>query len=79
MEYQNKVIELRDQMSETTKQMNAMTGEFVAMKESSAQFESLVTGLQNENERLRALVEEQLRDKKKRDEQFDEVLSLNIM
>ena len=43
-EYQNKLIELRDQMSETTKQMNAMTGEYVAMKESAQHYDSLMNG-----------------------------------
>ena len=37
-------------MSETTKQMNAMTGEYVAMKESAQHYDSLMNGLQKENE-----------------------------
>ena len=28
VDYQNKVVELRDQMAETTKQINAMTGKY---------------------------------------------------
>ena len=33
VDYQNKVVELRDQMSETTKQINAMTGIVVTVVE----------------------------------------------
>lgn len=73
VEYQNKVVELRDQMSETTKQINAMTGEYVAMKESALHYDSLIAGLQEENDRVRALLDEMLQDKKKRDEQMDQV------
>ena len=36
------MVELRDQMAETTKQINAMTGEYVAMKESAHQYDSLM-------------------------------------
>ena len=72
-EYQNKLIDLRDQMSETTKQMNAMTGEYVAMKESAQHYDSLINGLQKENERVRGLLEEMLQEKKIKDKQMDEV------
>ena len=71
--YQNKVIELRDAMAENTGQMNAMTGEYVAMKESSQHFESLIGGLQKENERLRGLLEEMLEDKRGKEKQMDQV------
>ena len=67
------MIELRDQMSETTKQMNAMTGEYVAMKESAQHYDSLMNGLQKENERVRGLLEEMLQEKKLKDKQMDEV------
>ena len=67
------MIELRDQMSETTKQMNAMTGEYVAMKESAQHYDSLMNGLQKENERVRGLLEEMLQEKKVKDKQMDEV------
>ncbi len=73
VEYQNKVIEFRDQMAETTKQINAMTGEYVAMKESAAHYDSLVAGLQQENDRLRGLLEDMLQDKKNKDKQMDQV------
>ena len=60
-------------MSETTKQMNAMTGEYVAMKESAQHYDSLMNGLQKENERVRGLLEEMLQEKKLKDKQMDEV------
>ena len=71
--YQNKVVELRDAMAETTSQMNVMTGEYVAMKESSQHFESLIGGLQKENDRLRGLLEEMLEDKRTKEKQMDQV------
>ena len=71
--YQNKVVELRDAMAETTGQMNVMTGEYVAMKESSQHFESLIGGLQKENDRLRGLLEEMLEDKRSKEKQMDQV------
>ena len=71
--YQNKVVELRDAMAETTGQMNVMTGEYVAMKESSQHFESLIGGLQKENDRLRGLLEEMLEDKRTKEKQMDQV------
>ena len=71
--YQNKVVELRDAMAETTNQMNVMTGEYVAMKESSQHFESLIGGLQKENDRLRGLLEEMLEDKRTKEKQMDQV------
>lgn len=73
IDYQNKVIELRDQMSETTKQINAMTGEYVAMKESAQHYDNLIGGLQQENDRLRGLLEEMLQDKKTKEKQMDQV------
>ena len=60
-------------MAETTGQMNAMTGEYVAMKESSQHFESLISGLQKENDRLRGLMEEMLEDKRSKEKQIDQV------
>lgn len=73
VEYQNKVIELRDQMAETTKQMNAMTGEYVAMKESAQHYSSLISGLQQENGRVKGLLEEMVQDKANREKQLNEV------
>ena len=73
VDYQNKVVELRDQMAETTKQINAMTGEYVAMKESAAHYDSLIAGLQKENDRVRGLLEELLQDKKTKEKQMDQV------
>ena len=73
VEYQNKVVELRDQMAETTKQINAMTGEYVAMKESAQHYETLIGGLQKENDRVKGILEEMLQDKKIKERQMDEV------
>jgi regulator of replication initiation timing len=67
------VVELRDQMAETTKQINAMTGEYVAMKESAHHYDSLITSLQQENDRVRGLLEELVQDKKNKEKQMDQV------
>ena len=67
------MVELRDQMAETTKQINAMTGEYVAMKESAHHYDSLITSLQQENDRVRGLLEELVQDKKNKEKQMDQV------
>ena len=67
------MVELRDQMAETTKQINAMTGEYVAMKESANQYDSLIASLQQENDRVRGLLEELVQDKKNKEKQMDQV------
>ena len=67
------MVELRDQMAETTKQINAMTGEYVAMKESAHQYDSLIASLQQENDRVRGLLEELVQDKKNKEKQMDQV------
>ena len=71
--YQNKVVDLRDQLAEATKQINAMTGEYMSIKDSSAHHQQLVDELQAENTRLRSIVDEQLQDKKRRDQQLDNI------
>ena len=62
--YQDKVIELKDELQEATKQINMMASEYNTMKESLSQHDGLIDSLNSENARLRALLEEYHADKK---------------
>ena len=53
--------------------MNTMAGEYLAMKDSLTQHTVLMEKVQDENARLKSLLEENLLDKKKRDAQLDEI------
>jgi hypothetical protein len=53
--------------------MNTMAGEYLAMKDSLTQHTGQMELVQNENARLKGLLEENLLDKKKRDAQLDEI------
>ena len=50
-----------------------MAGEYLAMKDSLTQHTALMETVQDENGRLKSLLEENLQDKKKRDAQLDEI------
>ena len=73
VEYQNRVVDLRDQLAEATRQINAMTGEYMSIKDSSMHQQRLTEGLQNENTRLRSIVDEHLQERKRRDVQLDQI------
>ena len=53
--------------------MNTMAGEYLAMKDSLTQHTALMETVQDENARLKSLLEENQQDKKKRDAQLDEI------
>ena len=65
-------MELRDQLSDATKQINAMSAEYVSIKENAGHQNELITTLQTENERLRSRIEEYLQELKKRDRTLEE-------
>ena len=77
--YQNKVVELRDKLHEATKQINAMSGDYVAMKETFGHQQELMETVQGENLRLRTLMEEYLEEKKVKDKKFKEEVIRNIV
>ncbi len=58
--YQNKLIEVRDQLSDATFQMDSMANEHLSMKESVKNHVNLIDSLQQENRRLALQMEEYL-------------------
>ena len=53
--------------------MNTMAGEYLAMKDSLSHHTTLMETLQEENLKLKSLIEENVLDRKKRDAQLDEI------
>jgi len=68
--YQNKVIELRNSLDQATKQIEAMTSEYVKMKDEEGEKNEMMEAMKGENEKLAAMLEEIYA--KKREEDNDE-------
>ena len=80
--YQEKVSDLRDDLSEATRQINLITGEYVSLKNSLADTKNLIDTLQQDNSNLKAKLEDQYKEKTKRDKQIEEIsfqVSLEII
>ena len=71
--YQENIANLRDELSEATRQITLITGEFVAMKNSNADSKNLLDTLQQDNTNLKLKLEDQFRDKARRDKQIEEI------
>ena len=71
--YQEKISNLRDELTEATRQITLITGEFVAMKKSFADSKNLLDTLQQDNSNLKLKLEDQFRDKARRDKQIEEI------
>ena len=71
--YEEKCVDLRDELSEGTKRMTAMTSEYVSLKENNDQFNGLIESLQKENSRLRALLDDSYAEKTDRDNELDKL------
>ena len=71
--YQEKISNLRDELSEATRQINMVTGEFVNMKKSLGDTNILIDTIKNDNSNLKLKLEDQLKDKAKRDRQIEEM------
>ena len=69
------MVELRDELQSATKQISAMTGEYVSMKDSLEGHHALMDGLQQENKRLTCLLEEYYEEKMKREEVLEKARS----
>ena len=69
--YQDKVRELRDELSKATREINSMTGEYVAIRDSLEKHNTLMDSLQKENERMRNLLEEYYEEKRNREEHLE--------
>jgi hypothetical protein len=53
--------------------MNTMAGEYLSMKDSLTHHAALMEKVQDENLKLKSLIEESFQDKKNRDSQLDEI------
>ncbi|TRY62027.1 hypothetical protein TCAL_01502 [Tigriopus californicus] len=62
--YQDKVVELKDQLTNATKEINGMANAYNQTQEMAQGFNDLVESLQSENNRLRTLLEEYHGEKK---------------
>lgn len=72
LEYQKKIIELRDQLQDATREINTLVAEYVTVKEGQEGHQLLVDNLQQENNRLAALNEEYLEEKAQWDSTMEE-------
>ena len=71
--YQEKVSSLRDELSEATRQINMITGEYVSMKNGLADTKNLIDTFQQDNSNLKTKLEDQYKEKTKRDKQIEEI------
>ena len=71
--YQERISSLRDELSEATRQITLITGEFVALKNSFTDSKNLLDTLQKDNSNLKLKLEDQFRDKARRDKQIEEI------
>ena len=70
---QDKVVNLRDELAEATRQIGTITSEYVAMKAGQADRAALVETLQQDNSSLRVQLEDQYQEKARRDAQIQEI------
>ena len=70
---QDKVVNLRDELAEATRQIGTITSEYVAMKAGQADKAALVETLQQDNSSLRVQLEDQYQEKARRDAQIQEI------
>ena len=71
--YQVKVSSLRDELSEATRQINMITGEYVKMKNSLSDAKELEDTLNQDNAMLKVKLEDQYKEKAKRDKQLESI------
>ena len=72
---QDKVVSLRDELAEATRQIQMITSEYVAMKAGQADRAALVETLQQDNSSLRVQLEDQYQERARRDAQIQEISS----
>ena len=77
--YQEKVSSLRDDLSEATRQINVITSEYVSLKNGLADTKGLIDTLQQDNTNLKIKLEDQYKEKARRDKQIEEIsLQVNL-
>ena len=72
-ELQDKVTNVRDDLCEATKQINLITGEYVSLKNSMTDTQTLIDTLQQDNSNLKLKLEDQYKEKAQRDTQIEEI------
>ena len=71
--YQDKIGNLRDELSEATGQINMIMGEYVGSKKNLADTKTLIDTLQQDNCNLKLKLEDQLKDKAKRESEIEHI------
>ena len=70
---QDKVVNLRDELAEATRQIQMITSEYLTMKAGQADRVALVETLQQDNSSLRVQLEDQYQERARRDAQIQEI------
>ena len=73
MVYQNKLVEVRDQLADATFQMDSMANEYLSTKESLKNHTSLIESIQEENKRLALMMEEYHEEKRSNDQRMEQM------
>ena len=73
MVYQNKLVEVRDQLADATFQMDSMANEYLSTKESLKNHTSLIESIQEENKRLALMMEEYHEEKRSNEQRMEQM------
>ena len=71
--YQNKLVEVRDQLADATFQMDSMANEYLSTKESLKSHASLIESLQEENKRLALQMEEHHEERRNNEQRMEQM------
>jgi chromosome segregation ATPase len=71
--YQNKLVEVRDQLADATFQMDSMANEYLSTKESLKNHTNLIESLRDENRRLALQMEEFHEGKRMNDQRMEQM------
>ena len=71
--YQAKISNLRDELAEATRQISMITSEYVSMKNGLDDTKNLIDTLRHDNSNIKLVLEDQYKEKSKRDNQIEEI------
>ena len=71
--FQGKVKDLRNELAEATRQINTMTGEYISMKDTLTNTKNLLDSLQQDNTMLKTKLEDQYKERQRRDQQIEQI------
>ena len=71
--YQAKISSLRDELAEATRQISMITSEYVSMKNGLDDTKNLIDTLRHDNSNIKLVLEDQYKEKSKRDNQIEEI------